>query len=41
MHPSEGPQQAGSNEMADDMFRDRITDIELCEALMLKGTLMH
>lgn len=27
--------------MAEDMFRDRITDPGLCEALMLKGALMH
>lgn len=27
--------------MAEDMVRDRITDLKLCEALMLKGALMH
>lgn len=27
--------------MMEDMCRDRITDLDLCEALMLKGALMH
>lgn len=38
---SECPERAGSKEMAEDVSCDRVTDLELCEALMLKGALMH
>lgn len=27
--------------MAEDVSCDRVTDLDLCEALMLKGALMH
>lgn len=39
--PQKGSGVRGSSGMMEDMCRDKITDLDLCEALMLKGALMH
>lgn len=38
---SKGPELADRSKMAGDVFHDGITDVKLCESLMLKDALVH